>query len=365
MKRCNRCILPETYPGINFNDKGICNFCLSWKKVNVKGEEALEQEIAKYRGKGRKYDCMIAISGGRDSTFALYQFVKKYGMKPLAVTCDDGLVTDYAYPNIKRATNRLGVDHIFFSFEQQKVFYDLKKNLLAWLKKPSLAMIPIFTASDKSLVFKLIKLANDNGVELIVTGTETGFEDAYFKTGFIGINKSVWDFNVVDGMYLLWKYCLEYIKNPRYFNSSLVSMFRPYVDFFRSLLMVRNHGSERFINYYSYKYWNESEIMETIRREPGWESPTNTIQTWRTDDLTMPWYNFIYFSAVGFTENDTLLSSMIREGQIAREEALRRVEQENKPQYEEIDKYLKKVGVEVDLTKLERQLKTLYSNSRL
>ncbi len=122
---------------------------------------------------------------------------------------------------------------------------------------------------------------------------------------------------------------------------------------------------KEFLAPYRYIKWNEEKILSTIINELDWESPSDTIQTWRTDDSTVPWYNFLYYSAVGFTENDVLLSNMIRDGQITREAALLRAEQENKPRYGEIKKYLKEIGVEVDLKKLEKRLKFLSKHNKL
>ncbi|MCJ7762148.1 hypothetical protein MUP38_01680, partial [Candidatus Bathyarchaeota archaeon] len=73
--------MPETFPGISFDEEGVCNYCRDYTKVSVLGEEALKQELSKYQGKGEKYDCLVPISGGRDSSFTLYQIVKKYGMR--------------------------------------------------------------------------------------------------------------------------------------------------------------------------------------------------------------------------------------------------------------------------------------------
>jgi len=73
MRRCTRCILPETFPGIRFDEDGVCNYCLEYKPVNVLGEEALVKVLDGYRGKGREYDCIVPISGGRDSSFVLHQ----------------------------------------------------------------------------------------------------------------------------------------------------------------------------------------------------------------------------------------------------------------------------------------------------
>ena len=74
--RCTRCLMPSTYPNITFDSDGVCNHCLSYRKPEPKGEEALLQRI---RSKsGETYDCLLGISGGRDSCYVAYLAKRKY-----------------------------------------------------------------------------------------------------------------------------------------------------------------------------------------------------------------------------------------------------------------------------------------------
>ncbi|MFC1461293.1 hypothetical protein ACFLQR_02095 [Verrucomicrobiota bacterium] len=353
MKRCSRCILPETFPGIKVDADGICNYCLLYRKIEAKGEDALEGLLSTYRtlAKDKKYDCMVCWSGGRDSSYALYQLVKKHKLRVLALTLDGGLITEFGYRNMERAKTILGIDHQIIVLDQKKVLRHVGKNIKAWLKKPSLLMIPIFMSADKTFGFKLTKIGKEYDVPLLVMGGNTGVESTSFKAAYAGVYEEPNQIKLTQSLRLLLAYLLEYITNPRYINGSLKYIIPGWFDFF----FFQTHN-KNFIHYFEYIKWNEDEILTTIRDELDWETPPDTSQTWRTDDATSPWYNFLYYSMRGFTENDELLSNMIREGMIGREEALARVEQENQPRYEEIQKYLKKVGVEIDVHGLERKL---------
>src|SRR4051812_4538436 len=85
-RRCSRCISDSTCPGITFDAKGVCNFCHlhdKWAKIypnDSRGQEKLKALIGKIKlaGKGKKFDCVVGISGGRDSTYLLHQVVTKY-----------------------------------------------------------------------------------------------------------------------------------------------------------------------------------------------------------------------------------------------------------------------------------------------
>ena len=126
MKRCKKCLLPETYPGIYFIN-GICSYCLGKtqfgieknKKIQIliKNKKNLKKEfedfVKKTRGK-TDYDCLLLFSGGKDSTYLLF-LLKKWGLKILTLSVDTGLMNSLAKENIKKVIEKINVDHIFFT----------------------------------------------------------------------------------------------------------------------------------------------------------------------------------------------------------------------------------------------------------
>ncbi len=127
MRRCKNCILPETYPNIKFNSNGICNYCSGEQHFGITGDpkiqklmtrkEELRKDFEKFveecRGEG-EYDCLLLLSGGKDSSYLLYLLKQEYGLNVLALSVDTGLLSPLAKPNIKRVVEHLNVDHIFF-----------------------------------------------------------------------------------------------------------------------------------------------------------------------------------------------------------------------------------------------------------
>jgi hypothetical protein len=83
-KRCSICILPESFPKISLNEKRICNFFSSYETFIPLGENKLVDILERHKAKS--YDCVIPISGGKDSTYVLYYAVKKLGLKVICVT---------------------------------------------------------------------------------------------------------------------------------------------------------------------------------------------------------------------------------------------------------------------------------------
>jgi hypothetical protein len=76
----------------------------------------------------------------------------------------------------------------------------------------------------------------------------------------------------------------------------------------------------------------------------------DTNATWRIGDGTAAFYNYIYYVAAGFTENDTFLSNQIREGMVRREEALKLTLEQNKPRFESIQWYCDTIGIDFEKT---------------
>ena len=119
MKICAKCVLPETFPGIRFNEAGVCNFCLDFK-----GEIALKEEKQEYyhkfqdlikQVKGKNdYDATLAYSGGKDSTYTLYLLKKVFKLQVLAITFDNGFLSEQAFKNTRTVTENLGVDSLIF-----------------------------------------------------------------------------------------------------------------------------------------------------------------------------------------------------------------------------------------------------------
>lgn len=120
LEYCVRCCMPETTEGITFDEMGICLACVSSEqKMHIDWaarEKNLRALLDEYKAKaGSNYDCLVPISGGKDSVFQLHVLVKVYGMKPLAVTFSHNWFTDVGRYNLENALEKFNVDHIMFT----------------------------------------------------------------------------------------------------------------------------------------------------------------------------------------------------------------------------------------------------------
>ena len=134
MKVCKKCVLPDTYPDISFDLDGVCNFCNNYKNEEEYEKYCISEDeilsfIDKYRNKG-KWDAVVALSGGVDSSAALIDLVEKYKIKPLGFHNDHGYEDPIATENVRKLCKSLNIDLIImqhdYSFMKKlwKFIYD-------------------------------------------------------------------------------------------------------------------------------------------------------------------------------------------------------------------------------------------------
>lgn len=362
IKRCKKCLLPSNFPNIRFDENGVCNICNNYiPKNHYLTIQDLDEILAVYRKKNREHECIIPYSGGRDSTFLLHYLKKEMGINPIAFTYDWGMVTDLARRNIARVCGKLGVENIIVSADIRKKRENIRKNIIAWLRKPKLGMIPLFMAGDKQFFLYTHELQKQTNINLNIWGVNK-LENTDFKVGFCGVDMRFNKEHIFSLDYQqkiqLFKFIFgSVITNPSYLNSSV---FDTIVSFYSRYFIPKKH----YYQFYDFKKWNEKEILSTIIKEYEWELAADTTSTWRIGDGTAPFYNYIYYTVAGFTEIDTFRSNQIREGMITREEALELINIENAPRYESIKWYLDIIGLDFkDTIKVINNIPRLYEQN--
>jgi glutamine---fructose-6-phosphate transaminase (isomerizing) len=361
LKRCTKCLLPETFPFIHYDQNGVCNYCNNYKpKMQAKGLEELRDLVNRYRHKDKTPDCIVPFSGGRDSTFALHIIKKELGLNPIAFTYDWGMVTDLARRNIARVCGKLGVENIIVSADIRWKRENIRKNILAWLRNPDLGMIPLFMAGDKYFFYYCNKVKKQNGIDLNIWGINP-LENTEFKTGFAGLSpefdkKRIYSLSFLKQIKLFANIAHNVIKSPGYLNQSILDSLGSFAS--RYIVPKRD-----YYHMFDYFKWDENEISELIKKEYNWETAIDTKSTWRIGDGTASFYNYVYYTVAGFSEIDTFRSNQIREGMLARDEALLLINEENQPRYETLRWYLEIIGLDYeDVIRNINNIPKLYPN---
>jgi len=350
LKRCSRCILPETFPFIHFDASGICNYCHGYKPkyLGVDREAANRdflREIEHYRNKNGEPDVLVPFSGGRDSCYGLHLIKNEFGFKPVTYTYDWGMVTDLARRNIARMCGALGVENILVSADIKKKRDNIRRNVAAWLKQPDLGLVPLFMAGDKHFFKVVNQVKKQTGIRLDLWSANP-LENTDFKSGFCGAAPD-FDKHRVDYLSLgrkvrmLGYYGASFLRNPRYLNRSVFDTMEAFLSYYFE-------PRRDFFFMFHHLVWDENQVNSVLLGEYDFERSPDSTSTWRIGDGTAPFYNYIYITARGFTEFDTFRSNQIREGMISREDALNAVLIENRPRAESLCWYFEAINLDFD-----------------
>lgn len=357
LRRCTKCVLPETMPYIRFDEDGVCNYCTNYRQRNKpKPKQELFDLVEPFR-RAKGEDCIVPFSGGRDSCYALHLIVEELKMKPITYTYDWGMVTDLGRRNISRMCAELGVENIIVADDISLKRRNIRMNLTAWLKNPDLGMINILMAGDKHFFRHVETVKRQTGISLNLWGVNP-LETTHFKSGFLGVPPDFEEDKVYSNgaaKQLRYQYLRlrAMAKSPGYFNRSIWDTLSG--EYYRSF-----HAKTDYFHVFDYWTWDERLVDQCLAMY-DWEKAPDTNTTWRIGDGTAAFYNYVYYTVAGFSEHDTFRSNQIREGQVTREEALALIEDENRPRYANMKWYLDAVGLPfVDVIKIVNAIPRLY-----
>ncbi|MBN1932679.1 MAG: hypothetical protein JW786_13835 [Desulfobacterales bacterium] len=199
MIKCKICLLPAIVPGVIIDKQGICNFCRNYdnadfsnmESVRKEKEADLEKALNNCKGNG-VYDCLVPVSGGKDSIYLLYKLKIKYDLKILAFTTNIN-IPEIAWKNIKRTVKKLDIDHI--SYSPSKRFY---KKLFRYLLKNQEERGAVYTVSYVyAPLFEgdALKIAIEKNIPLVLAGYSPGQpepERMFYEFSRYLISKTDW-----------------------------------------------------------------------------------------------------------------------------------------------------------------------------
>ena len=267
-------------------------------------------------------------------------------MRPVTYTYDWGMVTDLGRRNISRMCGELGVENIIVADDIHKKRDHIARNLRAWLKSPHLGMVSILTAGDKHFFAHVETMKKQTGIGLNLWGINP-LEVTHFKAGFLGVppdfeEERVYSHGAMKQLRYQSLRLRAMLQSPGYFNRSLWDTLSG--EYYRSF-------TEKSDYFHVFDYWRFDEReVEAALDLYDWERAPDTQATWRIGDGTAAFYNYVYYTAAGFTEHDTFRSNQVREGDLTRAEALDLVKIENQPRYANIKWYLDAIGLEFEST---------------
>ena len=317
--RCVQCLLPSTYPNIAFDGEGVCNYCRSYEKPEPLGENLLLQKI--HSKTGEQYDCVLGISGGKDSSYVAYLAKKKLGLRPLAVSYDFPFMVDLARQNIKAVCEHLGIELLIVK-SRNNLEYDLLRNHMMSLAATGTTWGQCMFC-HYGIEAILYQAARSRGIPFILSGvtkSETWWDPgSRFKLlarrlkGLPLSEQALFAFYQGRAALGLVDQRLQF---PLPGNSPLNVFARE---------RAPADGPES-IHVFDYVEWDKDKIETTLQAETGWRKPPKSL-TWRYDCILEPLLDYTFKKDLGISSAGLYLCGLIRSGRIGRDEALALLEE--------------------------------------
>lgn len=323
IQRCTRCNLPANFPGINFDVQGVCSYCnstLSSKEPEYSGVEALEKKVretlAAYPNRSRKYDCVICLSGGRDSTYLLYWVKTHLKLNILALTLSHKFLPQLTIDNIKSITSQLGVDSVFIPNDYLD---DCAQFFIGnWAKKPSApALVNFCTGCRLGLSELVADYAKKQNIHLMFIG-DTPFEKTDHKTRIVDINPMK-----PSKKGLIAGYAREVLKNPSYLSNPRFAFLQSKelrLDS-RKKEYMESQGIELIAPFLEYMPWRQEDVGKVLE-ELHWQKNEKFAGEWRSDCYINMVRQYYYKRMLGFNDVDVYYAKAVRFGTVTTAQAI-------------------------------------------
>lgn len=295
---CTRCVMDTSDPDIIFDENGVCNHCKTAQHAVMEAKEKrekfnLSQYLAEVKqdGKGRRYDCIIGISGGVDSGYTLH-LAKQYGLRPLAVHYDNGWDMAVSVCNIRIMLEKMDVDLYTYVVDWEE-FRELQ---MAFFR----ASVPDMEIPTDHMIYPVLgHAAHKYGVKHIWLGMNTESESILPRAWSQGHND--------------WKYIKDVFK--KYGKGKLTTF--PYFTRADYDYFWRNYDYFSILNYMDY---NKDAAKELLITKYGWKDYGGK----HCESFYTKFYqSYILPEKFGYDKRRAHLSSLIVSGRITREDALK------------------------------------------
>ncbi|WP_419765650.1 MAG: N-acetyl sugar amidotransferase [Arcobacter sp.] len=298
IKVCSKCIYDERVASINFDEYGVCNYCHQLEKLkeeygtgqnrgDLKFNKIVEQ--IKKAGRGKKYDCIIGVSGGTDSSYMLF-LAKQWGLRPLAVHYDNTWNTAIATENIRKVLTSLDIDlytHVVDNKESDDIFRAFFYADVAEIE----------ASTDLALAEVMYRAAWKHKVKYVLEG------HSFITEGITPVGR-----NYFDG---------KYIKSIHKMFGILPIKSYPLMTFYRFLFWSM-FAQIKKVRPFWYIDYNKEDAREFLEKEYEWRYYGGH----HLENRMTAFYHSIYLPQKFNTDmRNNTLSALVRNGKLSREDA--------------------------------------------
>ncbi len=330
MERCTTCCVPRNFPGIEFDENGVCILCRDQTVTDFPyaGAKKLERDLTallEVASIKRKYDCVVGFSGGRDSTYLPYYAKNILHLNVLAVSLTHKFIPQNTRDNIHTISSKLGVDVAFI----ENTYLDEygTKSVQIWSKKPTPQMLLTFCTGCRYGIHYLIsRYAADHEIPIVLMGDTPTEEFKLAQGGTLNFRREIFD---------IWPshpstvgksigYGLQIMKNPAYYLH-LGTIFFQLKEYFAMSSFGQNVTVLK--PFFNYVEWKKSDV-DRILQKVGWSANRDFASEWRSDCYVNIIRQYYYRRFLGYNDSDYNYSHQVRKGLLPRDEALKKIEEE-------------------------------------
>lgn len=326
LRYCVLCGLASNHPDADLDDHQVCGVCREYAEYADHAERYFQTEdelralFAQRSGGSGDYDCLMLLSGGKDSTYALYQLARM-GLRVLVFSLDNGYISDSAKANIQRVVDDLGLELVFGQTPSMNaIFVDSLRRFSN-----------VCQGCFKTIYTLATDLAKARGIPYVVTGLSRG---QIFETRLAGFFRSgVTDPDEIDAMVLEGRKAYHRVDDT--VSRQLdVSLFQDDAIF----------DEVQFVDFYRYHHVPLDEVLRFIRQEAAWERPADTGRS--TNCLINDAGIFVHKRERGYHNYALPYSWDVRLGHKTRDECLAELDDEiDEPR---IQRILQEIGLSAD-----------------
>ena len=332
LQYCTRCCIPETQEGVKFDEMGICQACQSSEQkihINwVEREKGLRTILDNVKAKaGDNYDCIVPISGGKDSTFQLHILTRVYGMRPLAVTFSHNWWSESGWYNLQNALEKFNVDHMMFTPSRALINRLVKRSVEAigdtnWHDHAGVGAFPL-------------QIAVKYKIPLLIWG-----ESIAEASG-----RATYD----DPIHT---YDREYFKkvSAKLGQEEIVNEYITARDLYPFTVPTAGEIEEAHVwglHLGDYIFWDEERQVEFLEETYGWKQTQmeNAYKRYKSvEDIMSGMHDFTCYLKRGYGRCTYQASVDVRNGLLTREEAFQLIRRYDTERPEALDYYLKVTG---------------------
>ncbi|UCH98492.1 MAG: hypothetical protein JSV88_17045 [Candidatus Aminicenantes bacterium] len=348
MKVCKRCVLPQTYPGIEFDEEGTCNYCNNSREKEISApadpfdnEQQLIECMEKIKKTGGKYDVLVPLSGGIDSCNALITIVEKFKLKALGFHNDHGYEDEVATDNVKKLCKQLDVDLVIM---QQDLLF--MKKLWKYVNESDEGLNSCYVCGN-ILYINALEVADKFNISLVINGYSKG-QAAMMSDkdcASVSLEKMIKVIEKTGDKAFFYEFMDKY---------KILQKKKDYQTR-DDLEMGLEPGKILVVPFYVFDFYktDKEALIKEVQKLFDWQ-PMPTSYPARTTNCEMIWLNtYMDRKKMGYSLYEIEYSELIRKGEMTRQQVL--TDLEFNPPAQLIQRLAHEIGVDIKLFKKENQ----------